>query len=52
MLIKVAPKVNSDSITNPTNFATPKIHFISYVYSKTYFNYRSIAIFIVEIHNI
>ena len=30
-LIKVAPKVNSDKITFPTNFATPKIRFITHI---------------------
>ena len=29
--MKVVPKVNSDSITNPTNFATPKILFVSHI---------------------
>ena len=51
MLIKVAPKLNSNSITNPTNFTTPKIHstYYSYTYNKKYFGYKSIVIFIVEI---
>ena len=49
VLIKVAPKVNSDDITNPTNFATPKIHSISHIPSKTYFGYKSIVMLIVEI---
>ena len=30
-LIKVAPKVNSDSITIPTNFVMPKIHFVPHI---------------------
>ena len=31
MLIKVAPKVISGSLTNPTNFAALKIHFVSHI---------------------
>ena len=31
MLINVAPKVNSDSITNPTEFAMPKIHTVKHI---------------------
>ena len=41
--------MNSDSIANLTNFATPKIHFVSHIASKTYFGNKSIVIFIVEI---
>ena len=48
VLIKGAPKVNSGSITNATNFATPKIHFISHVARHNYFSYKSIVIFILN----
>ena len=41
--IKVTPEVNSNSITNPTNFTTP----ISVKHN--YFGYKSIAIFRIEI---
>ena len=47
MLIKVAPKDYSNGITIPTNFAMPNPLYSSY--SKTYFSYKPIAIFIVEI---
>ena len=30
-LIKVAPKVNSDSMITHTKFAAPKIHFIGHI---------------------
>ena len=49
VLIKVAPMVNSDGITNATNFATPKIHFISHVVKHNYFSYKSIVIFVFTI---
>ena len=41
------PKVNIDSITNPTDYAMPKIHFISHIVKQIWL--KSIAIFIVEI---
>ena len=48
-LIKVALEVNIDGIVFPTNFATLKIRFIPCRVNKTYFSYKSIAIFIAEI---
>ena len=48
-LIKVAPKVHSNGIITPTNFATPNIHFVLRRVKHTYFSYKSIVVFIVEI---
>ena len=48
LIIKVAPKVHSDGIITPANFATPKIHCIPHKV-KHIFSNKSIAVFTVEI---